>query len=281
MNKYELKDLSRKKFYDFNIESGGVNGDFKIHSHNFCEIFFVLSGTGKHISGDTEYFLKRGELFAVKGSEQHGFTSCTDLKIINIMFKISPEIIQMCKDIPGFWVLFLHEQNIGSISHISLSEEECIQVKSWCDILMREYKEDRPGNIAVCYSILIQLIVFLSRRCENIPENLLQLDFKIAKALIFLESNYIEKTDLNKLARIVGFSPRHLSRLFEEFYKTSPMKYLMNIRLNHAKQLLIKTNYSITEVAGLCGFSDGNHFSKAFRQHIGQPPNEWRKNFQN
>lgn len=278
MKIYDLNTISKPSFGDFHIESGRVNGDFVVHTHDFCEIFLVLSGTGVHISGETEYPLQKGELFAVKGTECHGFRSCNNLKIINIMFQVSFLLIQECKMLPGFWVLFLHEQRLGSISHITLSPEKLEEVLHWCNMMQKEYDASAEGSPAVCHAVLTQLIIFLSRACEQIPENMAQSDYRLAKSLIYLETNYMEPVKLDDLAAAVGFSRRHFSRLFQKLYHKTPMEYLLKVRMFHACHLLSKTNAPITEVANLCGFSDGNHFSKIFKQQTSFSPAAWRKN---
>ena len=63
-----------------------------------------------------------------------------------------------------------------------LIEVECNHIENWCNTLIHKYKTDEPGNIAVCHSILIQLIVFLSQRFEKKSQNILQSDFEIAKS---------------------------------------------------------------------------------------------------
>ena len=277
MKQYDLHLVSQTPFRNFHIEYGCVNGDFPVHTHDFCEIFLVLSGSGSHISGDMKYTLQKGELFSVKGSERHGFCDCRDLKIVNIMFQISSLQMQECKTLPGFWVLFLHEQQFGSISHITLKDHALEKVSIWCQNMMEEYHSPIEGSTAMCNAILTQLIIFLSRACEALPQNIDQPDYRLAKALIYLETHYAESVELQQLAQMVGFSTRHFSRLFQELYHKPPMHYLLQIRLEHARQLLAETDKSVAEIANLCGFSDSNYFSKIFKLQTLVSPMQWRK----
>lgn len=279
MKQYDLQEVSKPGFRDFHIEYGLVNDNFEMHTHDFCEIFLVLSGTGTHISGDKGYPLQKGELFAVKGSERHGFQECRELKVLNIMFRISSLPVARCRELPGFWVLFLHEQQFGSISHVILQPDSLEKVLRWCEDMMEEYRQSSEGSVAMCHALLTQLVIFLSRACENVPENLEQPDYRLAKALVYLETHYREEMGLRELAEMVGFSTRHFTRLFQQLYHKSPMQYLSDVRMEHACRLLMQKDASIAEVADLCGFPDSNYFSRAFKKHTGFSPLQWRHRY--
>lgn len=281
MKNFDLNFISQFSNKAFHIECGSVDGDFPLHTHDFCEIFLVLSGTGTHISSNVTYSIQQGDLFTIKGKEVHGFFNCKDLKLINIMFPLSLLHVQECRTMPGFWVMFLHEQSSGSISHIRLDEASFQQVFSWCQIMLDEYYADTEGSSAMCRAVLTQLIVFLSRKCQTAMQNLEQIDYRLAKALVYLETHYMESISLENLSSIAGFSVRHFCRLFQSLYNKSPMQYLLQVRIAHACNLLIETDDSITEIAQLCGFSDSNYFSKTFKSHTDFSPVQWRKHFSN
>ena len=277
METFILKRITKEKEMDFHIESGVVNGDFLLHTHDFCEIFFILSGSGIHVAGDQAYQLQKGEMFAVKGREYHGFTDCRELHIVNIMFHPSGVDVGDCRSLPGFWVLFLHEQAVGNISHLYLEGENFETVKRWCYTMLEEYGEKKAGYLAVCRAVLIQLVTFLSRACQQIPENIHRMDFRLARAVSYMETIYSRPVSLEELARTAGFSPRHFSRLFKDFYGLTPMRYLLNLRIRRAKELLWNEELEITEIAGMCGFQDENYFSRIFREETGRSPSQWRK----
>ena len=55
------------------------------------------------------------------------------------------------------------------------------------------------------------------------------------------------------------------------------MRYLLNLRIRRAKELLWNEELEITEIAGMCGFQDENYFSRIFREETGRSPSQWRK----
>lgn len=72
-------------------------------------------------------------------------------------------------------------------------------------------------------------------------------------------------------------SRSYLTTLFQSILHTSPNAYLTNFRLSRAKEQLTLTNFSISIVADMCGYQDSLVFSKAFKQHVGLTPSQYRK----
>ena len=71
-------------------------------------------------------------------------------------------------------------------------------------------------------------------------------------------------------------NPTYFSKKFRETTGFGVKEYLTHIRLQNAAHLLCTTDPSITEIAGICGFSDGNYFGDAFRKHYGMSPRAYR-----
>jgi AraC-like DNA-binding protein len=76
----------------------------------------------------------------------------------------------------------------------------------------------------------------------------------------------------------VGVSEGYLSRSFNQETGLSLIHYLTRYRVQQAKQLLLTTDKTITEIAMEVGFSDSNYFSRVFRQEAGVSPVTFRQN---
>ena len=75
-----------------------------------------------------------------------------------------------------------------------------------------------------------------------------------------------------------NMSEVHFRRVFEDVFGTSPLAYVTQLRIKKAQELLIHTDYSVGQIAGMVGVYDEVYFSKFFRKHTGQTPNQFRKN---
>ena len=74
------------------------------------------------------------------------------------------------------------------------------------------------------------------------------------------------------IAAEIGISTRQLERLFGRHLNCSPKKYLMDLRLQRARNLLVQTDQSVTEVALACGFESPGHFARVYRTRFGITP---------
>lgn len=93
----------------------------------------------------------------------------------------------------------------------------------------------------------------------------------------FIDDCYSAPIDLNAIAKEAFFSPYHFLRLFKKVYNKTPHQYLTQRRLDKAKELLKKTDTSITEVCFDVGFESLGSFSSLFTKHVGMPPVEFKK----
>jgi len=71
--------------------------------------------------------------------------------------------------------------------------------------------------------------------------------------------------------------PNHISRFFHQHTKLNFRAYVNEIRLKRSLQLLADLRYNVTDVAGLCGFTDLQYFIRCFRKRFGMTPGDFRK----
>ena len=93
----------------------------------------------------------------------------------------------------------------------------------------------------------------------------------------YLDSNYYEEISLDDLSRRFGISKFHMSREFKRYVGKSPNDYLIDRRLDRAKELLSDSNRSIAEIGQLVGIPNPNHFLYLFKAREGLTPSAFRK----
>lgn len=99
----------------------------------------------------------------------------------------------------------------------------------------------------------------------------------ISKAVSFVRTNYMHKISLSDAAALVGLSPSHLGRIFKEEMQCGFCDFLVKVRIEKSKMLLLSGNASIAEISRLVGFSDQSYFNKVFRRAEGMTPNNFRE----
>jgi len=85
---------------------------------------------------------------------------------------------------------------------------------------------------------------------------------------------------LADLAGAACVTPEHLCRLFQAALGLSPMETVRLARLDRAAALLVRSNYSVGEIAALCGFASPFHFSRRFKDACGLSPTNLRRRVQ-
>lgn len=104
---------------------------------------------------------------------------------------------------------------------------------------------------------------------------------KLIEAVRLMEANIEEPIPVDELANYTGVSRRQLERMFKKYLNCVPTQYYITIRLTRARQLLLQTGMSITEVALACGFTSMSHFSKCYRMFYGRSPRDERRSLSN
>ena len=99
----------------------------------------------------------------------------------------------------------------------------------------------------------------------------------LSPALESLRSSFSDHSlTVAELAARCGISEVYFRRIFRERFGISPKEYLIRLRMDYAKQLLASGQFTVTEVAGLCGYGEPCHFSREFLRHVGCPPREYK-----
>lgn len=94
----------------------------------------------------------------------------------------------------------------------------------------------------------------------------------------YIQAHLDQEIKLADLANVAGISQFHFSRLFKQSMGISPHQYLLQQRVERAKQLLKSSKLAIAEIALQCGFNSQSHLGKSFRKATGMTPNDYRKN---
>lgn len=102
-------------------------------------------------------------------------------------------------------------------------------------------------------------------------------DWQVKRVIEFIEHRVHEDVGLSDLAAVIGMSPHYFCRAFRLTMGIPPYKFLLQCRMDRAKEMLSTTNHPITRIALDLGFASHAHFSTAFRKAVGCTPVAFRK----
>ncbi len=93
----------------------------------------------------------------------------------------------------------------------------------------------------------------------------------------YMHEHYREPLTMDQLSHRCGFSRFHLSREFKKLTGFAPNEYLIRLRLEHAKVLLVSTSLPVYQIAAMTGIGNEAYFSRLFHQRMHMTPGEYRK----
>lgn len=131
-------------------------------------------------------------------------------------------------------------------------------------------------------SIENQLVIQLLRdslpnKLKNARSKLTDNDY-ISKAVEYMDQYYNCHITIEEICKSIFVSPCHFQRIFKKHMNQTPYNYLMELRINKAKEKLLEENIRIEEISRQCGFVSTAHFSSVFKRIEGLSPTIYRKN---
>lgn len=100
---------------------------------------------------------------------------------------------------------------------------------------------------------------------------------KLAPIVKAINERFTEDLSLDELSRIAGYNSTYTEKLFRTVYNTTPINYLIRVRIENAQKLLCSDlTLTIKEVGERSGFNDNSYFGKVFKKFTGLTPREYR-----
>jgi AraC-like DNA-binding protein len=146
----------------------------------------------------------------------------------------------------------------------------------------------RPGTNTedLVDSLLVRLLIGLCRLVwqENSlnsarlsPLNATSHHELVARIDVFMRRNLHQPLTRQDLADAAHLSPTHLARVFQQITGQTLIERLTELRVNYAKELLLQSTLSITEISLQVGYNSFSHFSKVFKTAVGVSPSDYRR----
>lgn len=156
-------------------------------------------------------------------------------------------------------------------------------IESIAMMLLSELKQENLGEKLYIESLANVLAVHLLRQYSAIKPRLAVYngglpERQLLQVLEYIDTYLHQDIKLADLAQLLSMSQFHFSHLFKQAMGIAPYQYLLQQRIERAKQLLKKSDRSIIEIALVCGFNSHSHLSKQFRQITGMTPKAYRQN---
>lgn len=230
-----------------------------LHSHNYFELLYIVSGDIAHVVEGRQYLLKAGDLVLVQPSTYHYLQILSDAPYerYNILFD------PLLHDIPA--ALKLPRE----LEVINLAENSALSgLFPKIDLYVQASEADFE-KLMQC--LLNELFMNLLLFPQGTPKKETVLSPVLSRALDYINSNLYTVQDVEEVAKALFVSSSYLYRLFSTTLHQTPKKYILEKRLLAAQRLLRSGSKPYT-VYRECGFREYTTFFRCYKEFFGVTP---------
>lgn len=257
--------------------------DNEYHDHDFTEFTYILSGKGSYIVNGITYQVEAGDFIICNPGVKH---QC----IVTNSKEPTVEFICGCtgfhfKNMPPNSIIL---KDGGYLLHTNAELRQ--EINKHCYEMLAENDANKPGKCFMLKARLMQILLLVVREvCDKDDTETKGCNFEsysksyaVKRIINYLNENYEHKISLEQIAHNMYLSPVYISKIFKEETGESPINYLIKIRLEKARDILIHSDSrSIKNIANSVGYDDVYHFSKLFKKYYGVAPLYYKRSVVN
>ena len=241
-------------------------GYFTEREHlNSYLVVYTAAGSGTLKYRNRTYTLGPGQLFFIDCMEHHYYT--TDRHNLWEMV----------------WVHFYGGTSRGYYEQFAKSSNPILTLDAASPIpdtlgqLIRLHQQKDFGTELLGSRLLVSLLTELLLTASQPQADTDILPHFIAPIVDFLDKHYTEKIRLEQLAEQFALNKFHLAKTFKKYMGETPNEYVINLRINKAKEWLKYSNVPVEEIAANIGIENVSHFINLFKSRVETTPLAFRK----
>lgn len=239
------------------------------HTHACAELLFAVSGNGQMRIGNDIQPICANDMVILNSHVVHSEISDYSSSLKCIVLGVENLEINR-SDNPDAHYCILH------------FEETAPQILSYLQTIVGETDHKAMGYEEVCQELLNILIVLITRQLDATVKIAPASNHNSKEGALvcrYIKEHFRENLDLDMLAEIAHVSKYHLSHTFSKEYGVSPISFMLSLRLQESRELLRTTNFPLSHIAKIAGFSSPSYFSQRFRQAEGISPAQYRRKY--
>lgn len=255
------------------------------HFHSEFELLYIIEGTGTSFVADNIEKFEAGDL-VLMGSNLPHFWRSDEVYSSNSSLKVKYVVIQFPDN-------FLRDQiNNYPEFHLigDLLERSSRGIRFSKEIATKIAPKIKKANKTKGIErviLLLKILDFLSKKDDCKPlagelyrqENHNFTSDRLIRVMHFLNTNYLNKIELSKVAEIAHLHPSAFCRYFKEKSGKSLSEFVNDMRISYACRLIIEDKLSISQICFECGFNNLSNFNRSFKKHTEFTPTEYFQEF--
>lgn len=229
------------------------------------QLLYIADGSGVFKLNGEKRMIGKGHMFLFRpGQEQ----------IYDLFKKDNPET---------YWVHFTGYDVERILDEYNMPKQTVTYIGSSADYswyfrqMIFELRERRQNYAEMLEHIMFQLFIVIGRN-SNVNTSLkFQVANEIEKSIHYFESNYDTDINIEEYTKQHFIKPCWFIRNFKNTTGKTPMQYIISLRIDKSKELLLTTESNVSQISGMVGYDNPLYFSRIFKKHTGMSPLEYRK----
>jgi AraC-like DNA-binding protein len=265
-----------------------INSRLTQNYHDYLELLYFYKGTGTCMVDDKEFIAKEGDLIIFNNVELHNLIPDKRENLILIAIYFLPELLykpgsngMSLEYLKPFYCRGEKFNNLISSDEVNKHDLHILIKKIFYELINKKnyYK---LTSTTLLQEALIELLYYYNNGNFQLDSDLAynkklaDID-KLKATFVLIMNNYKHNITLEDAAKSAYMSPHYFCRFFKKVTGTTFKEYLLRIRIDKAKELLMKYNMSVTEIAYQVGFENLSYFFRVFKRFTSLNPLEFRK----
>lgn len=261
----EIVSVKREQYGLYPIYSGeetcapghcwgaGVRGTYLIH--------YVISGEGVFYCGPNKFPVQKGQIFVI----------------------FPGTIVKYQADTKNpwsyAWVGFQGDEAKEIFSQVGISlQNPVFTVRNGADVLklLRAMPSERSAELKQNLAFTANLYAFMSLLAENRSDSATGENVYVETAGKYIKAHYSEELSVDQIAAHIGIGRKYLFAICKRVLGLSPKEFIVNYRIERAKEFLKDAQLPVGSIAYSVGYKDSLAFSKMFKIKTGVSPTEYR-----
>ncbi|MDR1723899.1 MAG: AraC family transcriptional regulator [Tannerella sp.] len=252
------------------------------HYHPEIEIMYIIEGTGTRFVGDSVEAYDEGDICMIGSNLPHEWR--------NVDNKACPRAFCYClfiqKELFSTGLFNFPEMRhlYGLVERADRGIKFCGKTRTELGVLVQEYVKEEKSAAKIAKLILIlevmattdeyELLSGTGYAMQNVNTHVYE---RLDKVCQYIHKNFSEPIRLEEVASLAGLTPNSFCRYFKKRMRKTFIQYLNEIRIGHAKKLLIEGRETIATLSMESGFNNVSNFIAQFKRSTNMLPSEYQR----
>lgn len=256
--------------------------DFPLHSHDFVEILYMVSGETVHeMPGQEILCVKAGELLMMNGQARHFIRRCGEGDV-GVNFIVRPAFFDEAlsavgtSNVLGRFLMDALKRGESSVPYLHFRVSQVPAVQSLLESMLFALLQEQPAGQRILKTSMTLLFLHLLQHTGQLAMQGSGASSMVVNVLEEIQHRYAT-ISFAELARKWRVSSAYLSQTVRKATGMTCTRHLQLVRIARAKQLLRETDLSVVEVCEAVGYANTGHFYHLFQQETGMSPKQYHE----